>query len=201
MQSARTGNKGENGRAEGRVPLHTLHLRHQPLLAACIFLLTSLGCAEFSGKLYRAADQTSKNWGHAQSPSRASHSPPKHAQSRPSSTIGSFAIKTPRLKPARLNQSDFPTLDDILGLDRRAVAETFGAPHATERNGASIIWNYHIHHCRMQIVFYPDIERRTFHALQYALTDGQGDQPANPKPCFNSTKPQAGNDVRKIRSN
>lgn len=109
-----------------------------------------------------------------------------------------FAAITPRVKPERSQRepanpsndpvvvpSDLPSdLSMLLGLSNTSIIRIFGQPHTVERNGASVIWNYETSGCSLQIVFYADIEDQTYHALQYALADGNGEKPANTQPCL-----------------
>ncbi len=81
--------------------------------------------------------------------------------------------------------SELPSeLSKLLGLSNASIIRIFGQPHTIERNGASIIWNYETSGCSLQIVFYADIEDQTYHALQYALADGNGETPADTRPCL-----------------
>ena len=73
----------------------------------------------------------------------------------------------------------------LLGLSDTSIIRIFGQPHTVERNGASLIWNYETSGCSLQIVFYADIEDQTYHALQYALADGNGEKPVDIEPCLN----------------
>jgi len=110
-----------------------------------------------------------------------------------------FAAITPRVKPERPQRepakqandpvvvpSDLPSeLSMLLGLSDTSIIRIFGQPHTVERNGASLIWNYETSGCSLQIVFYADIEDQTYHALQYALADGNGEKPVDIEPCLN----------------
>lgn len=170
--------------------------------AALAVILVAAGCAgtvvdRATGA--RTGPLTAKA---ADAPRQAPRWSPRPAAATSTAETGEFAGEPPRVKPPRQDEAGHPAeLAKILGLNHRAIAGIFGAPHSVERDGASIIWNYHIPDCALQIVFYPDIERRTFHALQYALTDGQGGEPADPRPCFERVKSENGNDVKQARSN
>jgi hypothetical protein len=109
----------------------------------------------------------------------------------------------PRIKPApaktdaQRETAPIPEkLSSLLGLSDVSITDIFGRPHEAEENGASIIWNYTTSKCSLQIVFYPDIEDETYHALQYALTDGNGESPEDSRPCLDhiqSTNSHGGN--------
>lgn len=177
-------------------------LRNSCGKAALAIILAAAGCVEISADRATGAGAGSHAATAAEAPRHALRWPVGPASAKSSAETREFAGQPPRVKPPRQEEADHPAeLAKILGLNHRAIAGIFGAPHSVERDGASIIWNYRIPDCALQIVFYPDIERQTFHALQYALTDGQGEEPADPSPCFERVKSENGNDVKQARRN
>lgn len=102
-----------------------------------------------------------------------------------------FAAIAPRVKPQRSQREPAKAsapppseLSMLLGLSDTSIIRMFGQPHTIERDGASLIWNYETSDCSLQIVFYADIQDQTYHALQYALADGEGEKPVDIEPCL-----------------
>lgn len=48
----------------------------------------------------------------------------------------------------------------------------------------SLIWVYERPECSLQIYFYPDIQTREFHALQYEFKDAQGTKLEDDQLCI-----------------
>lgn len=192
----------KSGRERGGAYSPLRNSRGRTAFAALASILGATGCAEIGADRVTGTGGGRRAATTAEAPRPATGWPRGSTPARSSGEKGEFAGEPPRVKPPRQDEADRPgELAKILGLNHRAIASIFGAPHSAERDGASIIWNYRIPDCALQIVFYPDIERQTFHALQYALTDGQGEEPADPRPCFERVKSESGNDLKQARRN
>lgn len=193
---------GKSGRERSGASSPLRNSRGRTALAALASILSAAGCAEIGADRVTGTGGGRRAASAAEAPRPAAGWPRGSTPARSSRERGEFAGAPPRVKPPRQDDAGDPAeLAKILGLNHRAIANIFGAPHSVERDGASIIWNYRIPDCALQIVFYPDIERQTFHALQYALTDGEGEEPADPRPCFERVKSENGNDLKQAKRN
>lgn len=72
----------------------------------------------------------------------------------------------------------------LVGLDRKAVTELLGKPKGVTHNGTSLIWAYRATNCSLRVIFYPNIETKKFHALQYVFEDAKGKALSDEKTCM-----------------
>lgn len=139
------------------------------------------GCSTVNRVMHSASNAKSSD--HSQSAISTAPSAKPQAETGP-------ADITPRIKPPRERREtdnaakSSEEISLLLGLSSNSVAEMLGQPHVAEKNGASLIWNYSASECSLQIVFYPDIGDETYHVLQYALIDGNGETPKDAQPCL-----------------
>jgi hypothetical protein len=76
--------------------------------------------------------------------------------------------ETPR-EPERLASIDPKTL---IGLAPAAVERLLGTPSSVSKADPSLVWTYSGQGCTFQIIFYPDLNTSSFHALKYGSTGG-----------------------------
>jgi hypothetical protein len=84
-------------------------------------------------------------------------------------------IRPPRAGSAVANASVArPQIDQLIGLDEAGIKTAFGAPAAEEDHAPTKRWVYRVRQCTMDVTFYPEVETRQFHALNYEVTSDDG---------------------------
>lgn len=128
----------------------------------------------------------------------AGDGPPASPGTKPRNETSAPAGLRPRVKPepsaefASARTARRPVeLPALLGLSHQEISRIFGRPGNVERSGASVLWNYDTSLCSLQIVFYGNIEDQSYHALQYALTDSNGQKPENARRCLEQIRAEA----------
>ncbi len=82
-------------------------------------------------------------------------------------------VKHPRVAPAVANAAR-PQIDQLIGLDEAGIKTALGAPAAEEDHAPTKRWIYHARQCTMDVTFYPEVETRQFHALNYEVNSDDG---------------------------
>jgi hypothetical protein len=82
-------------------------------------------------------------------------------------------IKHPRVGPAVASAAR-PQIDQLIGLDEAGIKTALGAPAAEEDHAPTKRWIYHVRQCTMDVTFYPEVETRQFHALNYEVNSDDG---------------------------
>lgn len=72
----------------------------------------------------------------------------------------------------------------LVGLSRKATTGLLGKPKTVTKNGTSLVWAYRTSSCTLRITFYPNIETKEFHALQYVFEDSKGKALNDEKACM-----------------
>lgn len=180
--------------ASGRRPfdsaLNRLSIRDSIRTAAAWGLLLAAGCAvQEPAPVYAGSGESARI--STRPPAARKAQPPSSSEEAQTSKQTELGDLRPRLKPQSrqrrvLKQAEEHSIElpALLGLNHQAIAEIFGPPTNIERNGPSVVWNYSSDRCSLQIVFYGDIENQTYHALQYALTDSNGEKPQDAQRCL-----------------
>jgi len=84
-------------------------------------------------------------------------------------------VKHTRPTPAALNApAARPQIDQLIGLDETGIETVFGAPAVQEDHAPTKLWVYHLRQCTMNLTFYPEVETRRFHALNYEVNSDDG---------------------------
>ena len=82
-------------------------------------------------------------------------------------------IKHPRVGPAVASVAR-PQIDQLIGLDEAGIKTALGAPATEEDHAPTKRWIYHVRQCTMDVTFYPEVETRQFHALNYEVNSDDG---------------------------
>lgn len=156
--------------------------------AICVLLLVASCAVHDPAAPYNGAAEPVRK---PQRPSASQNVEPGSVDGAAAQRKKRLADLRPRLKPDSNSSeaSNRPVqrpikLPALLGLNHHSIAKIFGRPSNVERNGPSVIWNYDTPRCSLQIVFYGDIENQTYHALQYALADSNGEEPRDAERCL-----------------
>ncbi len=72
----------------------------------------------------------------------------------------------------------------LVGLSRSQITELLGKPENVAHNGTSLVWAYRAPNCALRVTFYPNIQTRKFHALQYVFEDSKGKALSDEKACM-----------------
>lgn len=76
----------------------------------------------------------------------------------------------------------------VAGMSEARVREALGAPSATSERASQKIWRYAGNGCSVEIVFFLDVTRNAYAALDHKTL--AGDRSASPTPCLRSAFPQ-----------
>lgn len=82
-------------------------------------------------------------------------------------------VKRARPAPA-LAANSRPPIDTLIGWNETEIKTVFGAPAAQEDHAPTKRWVYHARQCTMNVTFYPEVETRQFHALNYEVNADDG---------------------------
>jgi hypothetical protein len=69
---------------------------------------------------------------------------------------------------------DRPQIDQLIGLDETGIRTVFGIPASEEDHAPTKRWVYRVRQCTMNVTFYPEVETRQFHALNYEVNSDDG---------------------------
>jgi hypothetical protein len=84
-------------------------------------------------------------------------------------------VKHPRPTPAAINApAARPQIDQLIGLDETGIKTAFGVPSSQEDHAPTKLWVYRLRRCTMNVTFYPEVETRRFHALNYEVNSDDG---------------------------
>lgn len=72
----------------------------------------------------------------------------------------------------------------LVGLSRSQITQLLGKPENVAHNGTSLVWAYRAPNCALRVTFYPNIETKKFHALQYVFEDSKGKTLSDEKACM-----------------
>ena len=82
-------------------------------------------------------------------------------------------VKRTRAAPANLS-APRPQIDEVIGWDETKIKTVFGAPETQEDHAPTKRWVYHARQCTLNLTFYPEVETREFHALNYEVNSDDG---------------------------
>ena len=68
-------------------------------------------------------------------------------------------------------------------MDEAGIRVMMGEPSSTREEPPTKLWVYRLHKCTMEVTFYPDVETRKFHALNYEVTNDDG-SPKRQQQCL-----------------
>jgi hypothetical protein len=85
-------------------------------------------------------------------------------------------IKRPRaaLPNAPVATTSHPQIDELIGLDESGIRTALGDPTSREDHAPTKRWVYRLKQCTMNVTFYPEVETRQFHALNYEVNSDDG---------------------------
>lgn len=88
------------------------------------------------------------------------------------------AVPLPKRKPVVIDPKS------LVGLDKAAVTDLFGAPHSITFAEPAMVWAWQLQGCRMKLFFYPDVAEKTFRALTWEVSgDGAPGSSALAETC------------------
>lgn len=164
--------------------------------AAMCGVLSTASCSVYEPPPYHEA--AGSDGGAAPRLVAGKNGPPASPEKKPRNEASGPAGLRPRVKPepsadlASARTARRPVEPPaLLGLSHQEILRIFGRPGNVERSGASVLWNYDTSLCSLQIVFYGNIEDQSYHALQYALTDSNGQKPENARRCLERIRAEA----------
>jgi hypothetical protein len=67
-----------------------------------------------------------------------------------------------------------PQIDELIGLDESGIRSVLGNPTSREDHAPTKRWVYRLKQCTMNVTFYPEVETRQFHALNYEVNSDDG---------------------------
>jgi hypothetical protein len=67
-----------------------------------------------------------------------------------------------------------PQIDEVIGWDETKIKTVFGAPETQEDHAPTKQWVYRARQCTLNLTFYPEVETREFHALNYEVNSDDG---------------------------
>lgn len=80
----------------------------------------------------------------------------------------------PRPKKPKVPAAPRPQIDELIGWNESEIKTVFGAPAAQEDHAPTKRWVYHTKQCTMNVTFYPEVETKQFHALNYEVNADDG---------------------------
>ncbi len=80
-----------------------------------------------------------------------------------------------------------PSLKSVAGMSEARLRQTLGEPSSATQKGAQKIWRYVGNGCSVEIVFFLDVTRNTYAALDYRTLERDGSVSA--RPCLRYAPP------------
>jgi hypothetical protein len=80
----------------------------------------------------------------------------------------------PRPKKPKMPAAPRAQIDDLIGWNESEIKTVFGTPAAQEDHAPTKRWVYHTKQCTMDVTFYPEVDTKQFHALNYEVSSDDG---------------------------
>jgi hypothetical protein len=124
--------------------------------------------------------------------STGSRGPVQHsaAISKPSRTVDERreSIVANAVRPVPRPQQGPMRPVALTGMDPQSVSRLFGKPRSVQKTNESLVWGYERQSCTLRVVFYPDIDTKELHVLQYAVKNSRRRQPADATTCIRALR-------------